>query len=324
MTIRKVGKKWRAEARVKGLRKSSMHCTKMAAMMWLEETKKDLKAEIEGESPHLTVRHAFERYRDTISPTKKGAHWETVRLNKLIRYPLAGILLKDLLPKHIAEWRDQRLTEVSGSSVNRELNLISHCFKIAKTEWHWLKEIPTTDVRRPKESKARERRISDDEIDTITFVLGYDEDKPVELKSQEVAVAFLLAIETAMRMGEICSLRREDIQGNVAHLSDTKNGFSRRVPLSNRAIELINKIGHNDTGNLFRINASQCSALFRKYRAKTDIEDLCFHDTRHEAITRLASKLKVLDLARMTGHRDINMLQIYYNERPEDIASKLN
>ena len=48
-----------------------------------------------------------------------------------------------------------------------------------------------------------------------------------------------------------------------------------------------------------------------------------FHDTRHEAITRLAKRLDVLELARVVGHRDPRSLTIYYNETAEQLAKKL-
>ncbi|WP_282433170.1 tyrosine-type recombinase/integrase [Massilia oculi] len=64
-------------------------------------------------------------------------------------------------------------------------------------------------------------------------------------------------------------------------------------------------------------------ALFRKAKKAAGIEGLTFHDTRHEAITRLAQKLDVLDLARMVGHTNINQLRTYYNPTAEDIASRL-
>jgi integrase len=51
---------------------------------------------------------------------------------------------------------------------------------------------------------------------------------------------------------------------------------------------------------------------------------MTFHDSRHEAITRLASKLNVLELARMVGHTNINQLRTYYNATAEDIASRLD
>ena len=44
---------------------------------------------------------------------------------------------------------------------------------------------------------------------------------------------------------------------------------------------------------------------------------------RHLAITRLAKKLQILDLARIVGHKDLRMLQIYYNETAEAMATKL-
>ncbi len=53
------------------------------------------------------------------------------------------------------------------------------------------------------------------------------------------------------------------------------------------------------------------------------MKDLHFHDLRHLAITRLAKKLPILDLARMVGHKDLRMLQIYYNESAEAIAQML-
>jgi integrase len=64
-------------------------------------------------------------------------------------------------------------------------------------------------------------------------------------------------------------------------------------------------------------------ALFRKCRDRAGIVGLHFHDSRHEAITRLAQRLDVLDLARMVGHRDLKMLQAYYNATAEEIAARL-
>jgi integrase len=167
-------------------------------------------------------------------------------------------------------------------------------------------------------------------------VLGF-EGQPAATKNQAVAVAMLFAIETAMRAGEICSLTAASIRGKTAllgrfrgsiELSDTrrrtKNGTRRMVPLSKRALELLTLLPATDEGkHLFGLTSASLDALFRKARENTPIEDLTFHDTRHEAITRLAAKLNILDLARMTGHRDLKQLQIYYNASAEDIAGRL-
>jgi|GEM_PF-5276146 len=96
----------------------------------------------------------------------------------------------------------------------------------------------TTDVRKPKEFPPRDRRVTQDEIEKICLVLGFD-DEPVRTKNQAVAVAFLFAIETAKRAGEIGGILAEHIPDRVAHLPFTKNGTKRDMPLSSRAITLL-------------------------------------------------------------------------------------
>ncbi len=105
--------------------------------------------------------------------------------------------------------------------------------------------------------------------------------------------------------------------------SINKNGVRRDVPLSKRALELLALLPDSGEAPLFGISTASLDALFRKARQRSCIEGLTFHDSRHAAITRLAKKLNVLDLARMVSHRDLRMLQVYYNESAEDMAAKL-
>lgn len=154
---------------------------------------------------------------------------------------------------------------------------------------------------------------------------------PVRYVSQRVAVAFLFAIETAMRSGEILGVTDQtvDLELRVARLPLTKNGSARSVALSTRAVELLGMLPKVEEGApLFDLNDKSRDALFRKARdrafEKQSPEDrLTFHDTRHEAITRLAKKLQPLDLALMTGHTNLNELLTYYNETAADIAARL-
>lgn len=128
-----------------------------------------------------------------------------------------------------------------------------------------------------------------------------------------------------MRAGEICSLANDKVNGSGATLSDTKNGTRRDVPLSRRATELFCFLPERKKDeSLFDLTPSSLDANYRKIRAAAGIEGLNFHDTRHEAITRLASKLNLLELGRAVGHRDLKMLQIYYNETAENVALKLD
>jgi integrase len=112
----------------------------------------------------------------------------------------------------------------------------------------------------------------------------------------------------------------------VAHLRETKNGTRRDVPLSKRALELLALLPAAEAGRpIFAMSAASLDALFRKARERAGIDGATFHDTRHLAITRLAKKFpNVLDLARMTGHKDLRKLQIYYNETAEAMADLLD
>ena len=128
-----------------------------------------------------------------------------------------------------------------------------------------------------------------------------------------------------MRAGEIAGLRWRDVFADrrFAKVGGGKTAAARRdVPLSTEALRIIAQMPRDDE-RVFGIDVSQIDALFRKARGRAMIVDLHFHDLRHTAITRLARRLDVLALARMVGHRDLRMLQVYYNESAEDLAGRL-
>ncbi|MRW88801.1 tyrosine-type recombinase/integrase [Duganella sp. FT80W] len=320
----KVDGKWRHRIMVKGVRTSGTFETKAAALAWEAEQRTVVTGKTIATTQ--TCQDAFDRYERDISSRKKGHRWEALRLAAAGRTALpafgdatlGSIRVVDIDASHIAAYRDVRLKTVTGATVDRELTLLSHVFTIARKEWKWIKASPTTDVSRPKSAPPRFRRITQDEIDHITVALGW-QNKPPVTKQQRVAAAFLFAIETGMRAGEIVKLTKSLVTPPVALVLDAKNGEDRRVPMSARAVEIWKMVPEG-----FGITAASIDALFRQARdERTLIKDLHFHDTRHEAITRLAKKLHVLDLARMTGHKDIRKLMIYYNESAEDIASRL-
>lgn len=166
---------------------------------------------------------------------------------------------------------------------------------------------------------------------------------------KRVGLIFLFAIETGMRLGEICNLDWSNIYLRDYYLTIpiSKNGDARDIPLSSRAIELlkrikpcsrsliyertiVNEYGQSQTYTAkpvffkdFDESSDRTSALFARYVKTTGIKDLRFHDTRHEACTQLAQLIPLLDLAKMIGHRDIKSLMIYYDATPTEIANRL-
>lgn len=350
-TFKKDGNVWRVQVYVKGHRESGTFSTKAQAQAWAAQRETELRQQTStGIVFGKTVRDAFDKYEKEVSRTKRGGRFESLRMNVLadieIQEPpvkFGDLKVSELTASHVAQLRDARLRMAAGwrpmagedipadklvktSTVNRELSIISNVFTVARREWKWIAESPTKDVRRPKNPAPRDRRPTDDEINRLCLALGFDGDMAIQT-SQRVAVAFLFAIETALRAGEICSLMPDWIDGRVVHLpgEKTKNGIKRDVPLSTRAVELLTYLPKPEAGGtVFGITSSSLDALFRRAKQRTGITDLTFHDSRHEAITRLAKKLNVLELARMVGHRDLRMLQIYYNETAAEIAARLD
>lgn len=321
-TIKKNGKKFVAEIRRKGRYQSKTFETKAAAQQWALDKEQEMGARPAGTVAH-SMREAMQKYAREVSPTRKGARWEIVRLKKLQRDPLANITLTDITHDDIDAWIQRQ--SISAGSVLRELTLIGAVLRQARVRWKWMVENPMPDVTRPKQPQPRERVINDDELKRLMLALEYDETRPIKTIRQEIAVAFLLAIETAMRQGELWALDWQFVYLNRKYvtLPETKNGTSRDVSLSPRAIVLLKKLTPANAGSVFKSNQASAATIFRRAVELAEIKNLTFHDSRHTAITRLARKLDVLDLARMVGHKDIRNLMIYYNPTAEDLAKRL-
>ena len=319
--IRKLkSKKFLAEVSKYGQRKSKTFDTKIQAMAWAAETEQSLNPE--GVVKGKTLGELLTRYRDEISPTKKSYRSEYNRLNKFLRHALALMPLTEIRQTHFDNWITESLSNIKSSSVNRDLNLWSAVFEQAK-RWRWTELNPIREIKRPKNPQPRDRRITEREIERILDALGFD-GKTVSTHRDIIAVAFLFALETAMRQGEIWGLKWKDVylKNRFVRLHETKNGTKRDVPLSSEAIKLLKLLAPNQ-GKVFKSNQESSGVIFRRALMVAGIKGLTFHDTRHEALTRLARKLEVLDLARMVGHRDPRSLMIYYNPTAEEIAHRL-
>lgn len=303
--------KWRATVSINGARKSRSFRLKSEAQQWAYEAEQSLRLSAGGKGH--TVADLFERYATTESPKKKGARWEQIRLRNLAT-ALGHIPLPELSADDIARWRDERLKDIQGESVRREMSLLSAVFETARREWKWISHNPIKDVKRPPSGKPRHQRFTDEQIEALCDEMALGG----RLVSSRVAAAFLFAIETAMRASEIAGLTAENVKGRVAHLPETKNGEARAVPLSSKALEVWS---HYPNG--FDLTPMQISSHFKRAKDKLGF-DVTFHDSRREATSRLSKKLEVLELARVTGHKNIRQLLTYYQTDAEGLADKLD
>ena len=320
--VRKRGAKFIAEVRRAGhAPRSKTFDSKNEAMLWALETERDLGKAPAG--PSRTLRQAFERYEKEVSPKKRGFRWEEIRLRKLGRDDIADISLATLRRQDLQAWIDRQT--VSAGSILRELNLIQSVLREAR-RWGWMSHEVTRDLVKPTNPAPRDRRISAREIAAIIAALGYVDGQPVTSSRQRTAVAFLLCLETALRQGEVFGLTWRDVrlEARTVALPMTKNGYSREVPLTTRAVALLEMLGPEAEGPVIGCSQAKAGQLFRAAVKSCKLQDLHFHDTRHEAVTRLAKFYpNVLDLARIVGHRDVRSLMIYYNATASELAQLL-
>ncbi len=331
-TFVKTAHGWQAQVarRVDGktIRKAKTLKTKREAQVWAREFEVSISS---GTDSSDTMRQVFDRYAMERSKGKKGERWEVIRLNRFSAdvvsgKPLGEYVIGDVTTADLVAWRDMRLSQVQPASVSREMNLLKHVFVTATKEWGLLRINPMADVKRPKRSKRRKRRVYQDEIDKLTEALELDKG-PWVTEKQITGAMFLFAIETAMRSGEIRDIANRRVSGNVVHLPETKNDHARDVPLTTRALEILEAVRGNriePDQHPFDIDAESRDSVFRAAVKRAEIENLHFHDTRHEAITRLAKRLEILDLARVTGHKNLNELLTYYEASGDELAERLN
>lgn len=322
-TIRKRGKRYIAEVRRQGFYQSKQFDSKLEAQAWAVQVEQSL-GKHGGVVSGKTLGQAMDKYAKECSPGKKGARWEIVRLEKLQRDPLADISLLRLTSEDVEAWI-KRQTHLEGSSINRELTIISAVLKAAR-RWKWVSNNIMPDVQRPKDPPHRTRRIAPTEHEALLLALGYRKGAFPATAWQETAVTYMLALETAMRQGEIYNLQWEcvHLEKRYVHLPDTKNGTSRDVPLSSVAIELLHIMKPQKAGRVFKTRQASAGQIFRRACVLAKIENLHFHDTRHEALTRMAKTFDMMTLARISGHRDPRSLFVYYNPTAEELASKLS
>ncbi|KQW02794.1 site-specific integrase [Rhizobacter sp. Root1221] len=326
--IRKQRGKWRAEVERKGVRKSKIFETKAAATAWAAVEEAEIITTDGARFPPKTLADTLDRYAQEASPRKKTEAAEIKRIARIKRdFPdLVALLVSEVRTPDLVAWRDKMLKTVSPGGVRREANMLRNVFTVARDEWHWCGESPFKGFKVPDDNPARTRRVNPSEVKLICRWLGY-RTGVVDGKQQQVALAFLIGLRTGMRLGEILSLTddRVDLVKRVArvpHKTQHITGQLRSVPLTRAGARLLK--ARAGRGAFFDVTAASLDALFRKCTKRLLIDDLHFHDSRAEALTRLARRVDVMTLARISGHKDLQMLlNVYYRESSEDIAARI-
>ena len=323
--IRRRGTKWQVQVRRKGLPSlsRSFHL-KRGAETWARQT--ELKAD-RKELPQdrkaleaITLGELVERYRDTVCTKKRSYEVEKSSLNFFLRHSLCSKRLSELSAADFAAYRDERLNEIKPSSLKRQLCPLHHLFEVARDEWGLpIKENPLDKIRVKGSSQRRERRLREGELEKLI------EAARVCLNPYVVPI-IRLAVETGMRRGEIISICWDhvDLEKKALLIPHTKNGYARTIPLTSMAVRIIENVDRVQecvfpiTANAFRLN-------WERVKRRAGIDDLHFHDLRHEAISRFFELgLTAPEVALISGHRDMRMLFRYVHPLRKQISDKLN
>ena len=320
-TITKRGNRYQAVVRRTGYptRTKTFH-TRTDAQRWARKVESEIEARTYVARPPstLTVSELLARYRDSVTPHKKGQKQEVTRINRLLRDPISQHRLCDLSPAVLAHFRDRRLKD-GTRACQYDLIILRHALSVGKGEWDvYLPTDPFDGLRIPDGVRKRVRRLEGDEYTRIANA------------TQESSCGLLwpligFAIETGMRKSEILGLRWDDVdwQHELAHLTDTKNGSPRSVPLTAKAVEILRCLART-SDMVFPIMAEALRYHWEQALSRAGIDGLRFHDLRHEAISRLFELgLSVPEVALISGHKTISALQIYANMKPVQVGEKL-
>ena len=329
-TLRKRGDKYQVQIRRVGqapVSKTFHELKDARAWARMMEVRAD-----QGELPtdrkalNVTLGELVNRYRDTISIRKKTATAERIVLAAFALHPICRKSLAQISTADFAIYRDDRLKVIKPVSLKRELVPIHNLFEIARDEWGLpIRENPLDKLRLDAPDQRRERRLRDGEWMKLVKAAQ-------KCRNKLVPPIIRLAVETGMRRGEILALRETDFNADNQCLliRETKNGHSRTIPLSSSATEIIRERVRNlgksedQNGRLFPITANSLRLAWTRATKRAELEDLHFHDLRHEAISRFFEKgLTMPEVALLSGHRDLRMLTRYAHAQRQLISQKL-
>ena len=320
-SIRKRSGRYQAQVRRQGVQAvSRTFTTKKDALVWVRgiEARIDVGETNIAAPKALNLGDLLKRYREEVTPQKKGAITEIRRLDRLLKDPISKTPLPKLTGHALASFRDRRVDD-GLRAAQIDLSIIRHCWNIAVKEWGIpLPANPVSEIRVPNGIKHRDRRLREGEFEKL---------QEAAKLSQNIYLWPMVkfAIYTAMRRSEILSLRWENVSmlERVAHLVDTKNGTARRVPLSSEAICVLKGL-HQETDYVFKTTDTAIRLAWPRLVKRAGIQDLRFHDLRHESVSRFFEQgLTISEVASISGHKDFKMLAKYTHIKLRHLLGKL-
>ncbi|MCR2830477.1 MAG: tyrosine-type recombinase/integrase [Acidithiobacillus sp.] len=322
-TIEPRSGKWRGVVRRKGyphLKKTFKR--KADAEKWARQIESEMDRGIfvsRREAENTTLGELLDRYANEISEKKKGVVKELSIIKIFKETDLAKMYIAAIQGKDLAKYRDKLISEkLSGSTIKRRFSLLQNLYNVAIKEWSISGiENQVQKITIKVNENERNRRLNDGEEEKLLKVaLEYN---------TNIHNIIIFALETAMRRSEITALLWNDInfQDCIIKIRISKNGFSRTIPMSIKCKEVLNSLTIEDD-KVFNIRNDSITQAFSRICDRAKIEDLRFHDLRHEAVSRLFEKdFNIMEAASVSGHKDLRMLKRYTHLKAENLVEKM-
>ena len=223
--LRKHRDKWQSIIRVQGhphLAKSFK--SKTDATRWATETELKIRREDAGIAKiHFAKFEDLARkYIEEISVLKKCHRDERYTILGLLKEAWSSYPINKIKPTTINKYKDTLAKRVSGSTVNRRLDVISSMFTTFKKEWGYPVDNPVLAIRRPKRAAPRDRRYSEAELNLL--IRGNH-------TTPELRSIIKIALLTGMRLSEILRIDARNIEGNTFAIPVAKTK-PRVIPLT--------------------------------------------------------------------------------------------
>jgi integrase len=272
-TLRKHYGSWQSIVRIQGhptLTKSFKSRTD--AKRWGVETELKLRREDAGiaKIKFPKFEDVARRYVEEVSIHKRSHRDERYTILGLFHEAWSSYPIHRIRPTTINNYMAKLSETVSGSTINRRLDVISSMFTTFKKEYGYPVDNPVLSIRRPKKAQPRDRRFTDEELDKL--IKG-------NRTSPQLRSIMKIALETGLRMSEILRLDARLIEGSTIKIPVAKTR-PRIIPLTTDALAEI-----RNADLPFTLTKYALDKQFRKLCKYYGIEDAHFHDLRHQALT---------------------------------------
>lgn len=331
-TFQKRGNRWRAIIRKSGHpAKSKTFSTKAMAQRWAQETERSMER-LEWNDPeqlkHITVTELIAQYKEEVRGIKP-LHSTKDRSLRYISEFIGNRTLAALRPADVIAFGRKRLEKVSRATMTVEVRYLAEVLRTARAMW----SLPVNDQvvkdalivmgqqGMTGRSNERDRRPTEEELGKLR---EYWSGAPGEIPMGDLMD---FAVASCMRLGEICRIRWDDldITEKTVVIRDRKDprkreGNHQTVPLLGDAWDIVQRQPQSDDGRIFPFLSKSISQMWWRTTNAIGIQNLRFHDLRHEGISRLFEQgYQIQEVALVSGHKKWDHLRRYTQLNAKDL-----